>query len=67
MYGDSAYVLPEVEMVKGDLQSVMTWTMYAGMTREDMGVIYEYLRSVPPVNVKVIRYTVGQKAMLSNK
>jgi len=61
MYGDSAYVLPTVDLVKGDLQTVMPWTMYSGMTREDLGAIYEYLRTVPPVNNKVERYTVGQK------
>jgi len=67
MYGDSAYELPEVDLVKGDLQPVIPWTMYAGMTRENLGAIYEYLRTVPPANNKVVRYTVGQKAMLSNK
>lgn len=61
MYADSAYVLPKVDLVKGDLQSMMPWTMYAGMTREDLGAIYEYLRTIPPVNSKVVRYTVAQK------
>jgi len=67
MYTDSAYVLPTVDLVKGDLQSVMPWTMFSGMTKEDLGAIYEYLRTVPPVNNKVTRYTVGQKQMASNK
>ena len=67
MYADSAYVLPQVDLVKGDLQSVMPWTMFAGMTREDLGSIYEYLRTVPPVNNKIVRYSVGQKDMLTNK
>jgi mono/diheme cytochrome c family protein len=61
MYADSAYVLPKVDLVKGDLQSMMPWTMYAGMTREDLGAIYEYLRTIPPVENKVVRYTVAQK------
>jgi len=61
MYADSAYDLPKVDLVKGDLQSMMPWTMYAGMTREDLGAIYEYLRTIPPVNSKVVRYTVAQK------
>ena len=61
MYADSAYDLPKVDLVKGDLQSMMPWTMYAGMTREDLGAIYEYLRTIPPVNSKVVRYTVVQK------
>jgi len=61
MYADSAYVLPKVDLVKGDLQSMMPWTMYAGMTTEDLGAIYEYLRTIPAVNSKVVRYTVAQK------
>ena len=65
MYTDSAYELPKVDLVKGDLQSIMPWTMFGGMTREDLGAIYEYLRTIPPVNNKVVRYTVGSKKELS--
>jgi mono/diheme cytochrome c family protein len=61
MYTDSAYVLPTVDLVKGDLQSMMPWSMFGGMTKEDLGAIYEYLRTIPPVNSKVVRYTVAQK------
>ncbi len=61
MYTDSAYVLPNVDLVKGDLQSVMPWTMFSGMTKEDLGAIYEYLRTIPPVKSKVVRYTIAQK------
>ena len=32
-----------------DPNTVMPWTMYAGMTDEDLGAIYDYLRTVPPV------------------
>jgi hypothetical protein len=31
----------------------MPWTFYAGMTDEDLGAIYDYLRTVPPVKNKV--------------
>ena len=61
MYADPSYVLPKVDLAKGDLQTVMPWTMFGGMTREDIGAIYEYLRTVPPVNNKVVRYTVSKK------
>jgi mono/diheme cytochrome c family protein len=61
MYTDSSYVLPKVDLAKGDLQSIMPWTMYAGMTDEDLGAIYEYLRTVPRANNKVERYTVAKK------
>ena len=34
---------------QGDLQTVMPWTMYGGMTEKDLGAIYTYLRTVEPV------------------
>jgi hypothetical protein len=37
--------------------TVMPWTMYAGMTEEDLGAIYTYLRTVPPVKHKVQKYS----------
>ena len=27
----------------------MPWTMYAGMSEQDLGAIYDYLRTVPPI------------------
>lgn len=41
----------------GQFQSPMHWTMYAGMTEEDLGAIYEYLMSQKPVKNRVIRFT----------
>jgi mono/diheme cytochrome c family protein len=55
-YTDSSYVLPSVDMDKGEFQTVMPWTMYAGMTEEDLGAIYEYLRTVKPVNSTIERW-----------
>jgi mono/diheme cytochrome c family protein len=39
-----------------DFNTPMPWLMYAGMTREDLGAIYEYLRTVKPVNHRVNRF-----------
>jgi hypothetical protein len=33
----------------GERQTLMPWNMYGGMSAEDLGAIYDYLRSVPPV------------------
>lgn len=33
----------------GEPQTVMPWNMYGGMNPEDLGAIYDYLRTVPPV------------------
>lgn len=61
LYADSNYVAPMVNMEKGEMQTVMPWTMYAGMTTEDLGAIFEYLRTVPKVKNRVERFTWGKK------
>jgi len=37
--------------------SMMPWTMYAGMTRHDIEAIYTYLRSLPSVHNEVTPFT----------
>lgn len=46
-YDLSAYNPPVVH--QGELQSIMPWTMYAGMDSTDLTAIYVYLRSLKPV------------------
>ncbi len=55
MYTDSSYVPRRVE--PGEMQTVMPWQMYGGMSEEDLGAIYEYLRSLEPVENLVVRFT----------
>ncbi|QOI97604.1 MAG: c-type cytochrome [Flammeovirgaceae bacterium] len=55
MFADSAYVLQKPE--QGEFQTVMPWTMYAGMNREDLQAIYAYLHSLAPVTNAVERFT----------
>lgn len=38
------------------MNTVMPWTMYAGMTDEDLNAIYAYLQTVPPVRNAVNRF-----------
>ena len=45
-YTDSGY--HPTPLAKGALNSPMPWTMYAGMTREDLRAIYAYLKTVKP-------------------
>ncbi len=45
-YTDSAY--HPTPLAKGELNSPMPWTMYAGMSREDLQAIYAYLKTVKP-------------------
>ncbi len=40
-----------------EYNTVMPMTQLAGMTRGDLGAIYVYLRTIPPVNNQVVRFT----------
>ncbi len=55
-YSDSGYTIPSVDMAKGEFQTVMPWTMYAGMKTEDLEAIFEYLKTLKPVDNVVVRF-----------
>ncbi len=40
-----------------EFNTPMPWTMYAGMKREDLGAIYEFLRTVKPIKNPVVKFT----------
>ena len=42
---------------EGHFNTLMPWTQYAGMTEEDLGAIYSYLRTLQPVKNKVQKYS----------
>lgn len=37
-------------VAKGEFNTIMPWTQYAGMTEGDLAAIYDYLKSLPPVS-----------------
>lgn len=41
----------------GEFQTIMPWMMYAGMTREDLGAIFDYLQTLPAVENSVVRFS----------
>lgn len=43
-----------------DFNTPMPWTMYAGMTREDLGAVYEFLRTIKPIKNAVVKFTPKQ-------
>lgn len=47
IFADSSYVLPLVKA--GEFNTIMPWTMYSKMNEEDLGSIFEYLQTVPPI------------------
>jgi len=57
-YADSAYVAPSV--ASGEFNTIMPWTMYAHMSEQDLASIYAYLRTVKPMENKVVRFTKGE-------
>lgn len=58
MYSDSSFVLPAV--AAGEFNTIMPWTMYADMKREDLSAIHAYLKTVAPMANQVVKYTPGK-------
>lgn len=54
-YTDSAYVNPRVK--PGTFNTFMPWLQYAHMKEHDLAAIYEYLRTVKPVNRAIEKFT----------
>ncbi len=50
-----------------EYNTVMPWTMFAGMTEEDLGAIYEYLRTIPPVKNKVVKFKAAKNQFANVK
>ncbi len=48
--------LTELPKVTPSRQTVMPWKDYAGMTAEDLGAIYNYLRTVTPIKNKIVSF-----------
>ncbi|HQW04855.1 MAG: c-type cytochrome [Flavobacteriales bacterium] len=56
-YTDSGYVVPAIDWERGDMQTVMPWMMYANMTEQDLGAIYDYLRTIPAAPGVIEKWT----------
>ena len=52
---DSSYTPPKVD--PKEFNTIMPWLMYAKMSREDLGAIYAYLKTVPAIHNKVEYFT----------
>ena len=59
MFSDSAYVLPGVN--PGEFNTIMPWTMYSGMTNEDLEAIFTYLQTIGPISNKVTVFSPAEK------
>lgn len=54
-YADSAYTPHTIQ--NGEFQTMMPWLMYKDMSSEDLKAIYQYLRTIPPVDHQIEIYT----------
>ena len=59
-YRHSAYAHRQIDFMK-DFATVMPWSVYAGMTDDDLSAIYEYLMSREPVKHKVVKFVPRNK------
>lgn len=48
-YQDSTYQSPEIDF-NTQYTSIMPWMMYSKMTERDLGAIYEYLKTIKPMD-----------------
>lgn len=55
MYDEPGYEFHPV--APGDFQTIMPWAVLSGMEEEDLGAIWDYLRSLDPVDNFVERFT----------
>lgn len=46
---------------KGENQSIMPWTMYAGMSTDDLAAIYSYLKTIKPIKNKIEKFRKNTK------
>jgi hypothetical protein len=65
IYQDSTYELSSV--AKGDFNTIMPWTMYAGMEKGDLEAIFAYLQTLTPMKNPVTKFTpAAQQTSLKN-
>ena len=57
IYRDTTYTLPAVS--KGEFNTIMPWTMYAGMENEDLEAIFAYLQTLTPMQNPVSKFSVA--------
>lgn len=54
-YVDNTYVSNKIE--KGNFNTVMPWTMYGNMKKEDLKAIFAYLQTVKPIKNSVVKFS----------
>jgi hypothetical protein len=55
LYADSTYSSPSVK--PGQLQTVMPWEVYAGISEDDLGAMYDFLMSIDAIDNPIEVFT----------
>lgn len=50
------YEASTMPVAANGMNTIMPWLAYSGMTEEDLGAIYDHLRSLPPVENEVVTF-----------
>lgn len=58
-YSDSATLATKLN--PGEFNSIMPWTMYGGMTEDDLKAIFAYLKTIAPIKNEVSKFTPALK------
>lgn len=59
-YRDSVYQSPKIDFMN-EYNTIMPWVMYSTMTDRDLAAIYEYLKTVKPIENQVTKWKPRQK------
>ena len=65
-YRDSATAHKKVDFMS-EFNTIMPWGMYAQMTDQDLGAIYDYLKSIKPIKHKVEKWVPTPKGANQTK
>ena len=55
VFNDSSFIPYEVPA--GEFNTEMPWAYYSKLSEEDLGAMYDYLQSIPPVNNQVLKFS----------
>ena len=56
---DESKEIPVPDDVR-EVDTPMAWTQFSGMTEEDLGAIYDYLQTLPPIKNRVEKASVTE-------
>jgi mono/diheme cytochrome c family protein len=62
-YADPSKCYP---VAKGEVNTIMPWSQYAGMSEDDLSAIFSYLKTLKPVKHKIVKFTPPGEVVAKN-